>query len=273
MLLKNENVLHKYVAKYAAFLIQKGKSDLALDLYQKYGAPANPVNFNIYHKLAIDTMKLDSLNTRENYKEWSKLQQVLYNLTNNFAKSPEKDTHDHKTFRKLFLIAHYNTMRCSCANNEQLDVIAAKLSISLLRHSDIIPADKAFYEAGIMCQKVKWDNMAFVFLNRYIDLADAIDDGTGEIMDSNFLADTDIPNDYNLPETKFLSDEKHEEIKTWVIAVSMNGKIEPSLNTDERGCYEALLNPGDSDNSGKYPELSLVYQPCVITGMFYFIKF
>ncbi len=117
-----------------------------------------------------------------------------------------------------------------------------------------------------MCQKVKWDNMAFVFLNRYIDLADAIDDGTGEIMDNNFLAETDIPSDMNLPETKFLPDEKHEEIKTWVIAVSMNGKIEPSLNTDERGCYEALLNPGDADSSGKYSELSLVYQPCVITG-------
>lgn len=28
------------------------------------------------------------------------------------------------------------------------DTVAAKLSISLLRHSDIIPADKAFYEAG-----------------------------------------------------------------------------------------------------------------------------
>jgi hypothetical protein len=27
-----------------------------------------------------------------------------------------------------------------------------------------------------------------------------------------------------------------------------------------------LLNPGDADSSGKYSELSLVYQPCVITG-------
>lgn len=29
------------------------------------------------------------------------------------------------------------------------DTVAAKLSISLLRHTDLIPADKAFYEAGI----------------------------------------------------------------------------------------------------------------------------
>lgn len=211
-------------------------------------------------------MKLDSLNTRENFSEWSKLKDVLYNLTNNLAKSPEKDTSDHKTFQKLFLIAHYNTMRCSCAGNEQLDLIAAKLSISLLRHCDIIPADKAFYEAGIMCQKLKWENMAFVFLNRYIDLADAIDEGTGEIMENNFIADTDIPNDVNLPETKFLSDDKHEEIKTWVIAVSMNGKIEPSLNNDERGCFEGMLNPIDGNDNTKYPDLNFTYLPCVVTG-------
>ena len=30
--------------------------------------------------------------------------------------------------------------------------MAVKLSVSLLRHSDIIPVDKAFYEAGIDCK-------------------------------------------------------------------------------------------------------------------------
>jgi intraflagellar transport protein 172 len=208
-------------------------------------------------------MQLDSLNTNQYFYEWSKLREVLYNLVNNIGKSPDRDSQDHKTFQKLFLIAHYNTMRCSCVGNDQLDIIATKLSISLLRHCDLIPGDKAFYEAGRMCQKVKWDNMAFVFLNRYIDLADAIDDGTGEVMDNSYLTDTDIPVDVNLPEVKFLSDEQHEEIKTWVISVSMNGKISPSLNTDERGCYEAMLNPPDSDYS---------YLPCVITGKAIFFE-
>lgn len=40
------------------------------------------------------------------------------------------------------------------------------MSISLLRHTDIIPADKAFYEAGMDARKVEWENMAFVYLNR-----------------------------------------------------------------------------------------------------------
>lgn len=47
--------------------------------------------------------------------------------------------------------------------------------------------------------------MAFIFLNRYIDLADAIDDHTNEIVDNQYLAETDIPYEINLPDTKYLS--------------------------------------------------------------------
>ncbi len=43
----------------------------------------------------------------------------------------------------------------------------AKLSVSLLRHSDVIPADKAFYEAGAAARDVGWNNMAFVLFNRW----------------------------------------------------------------------------------------------------------
>lgn len=52
---------------------------------------------------------------------------------------------------------------------------------------------------------MKWENMAFVFLNRYIDLADAIDEGSREIMENDLLARTDIPTDLHLPNTKYLS--------------------------------------------------------------------
>ena len=31
----------------------------------------------------------------------------------------------------------------------QQEILSAKAAISLLRHSDVIPCDKAFYEAGI----------------------------------------------------------------------------------------------------------------------------
>ena len=57
-------------------------------------------------------------------------------------------------------------MRCSCIDNDQLDTIAAKLSISLLRHTDLIAADKAFYEAGMTCQ-VSNEKMDKIGLNSF----------------------------------------------------------------------------------------------------------
>ena len=97
-----------------------------------------------------DTLRIESLDTIENYKQWAGLRDVFLNLTQNMAKG--KSGNEEKGFEKLLLIAHYNAMRCACSGNDQLEVVAGKLSISLLRHVDIIPADKAFYEAGKMCQ-------------------------------------------------------------------------------------------------------------------------
>lgn len=39
------------------------------------------------------------------------------------------------------------------------ETVAARLSVSLLRHTQLLPADKAFYEAGTAA-KVSWDGRA-----------------------------------------------------------------------------------------------------------------
>jgi intraflagellar transport protein 172 len=35
--------------------------------------------------------------------------------------------------------------------NEGMKELATKLSLALLRHTDVVPADKAFYLAGMAC--------------------------------------------------------------------------------------------------------------------------
>ena len=115
-------------------------------------------NFNIYQALAAEIFKLDSLNSKEHYQSWSKLRDVLQNLNAILAKSPERESQWAKMFQRYLYVAHFNAMRCACADNEQLDSISAKISISLLRYIDIIPADKAFYEAGMMCRVRKLSN-------------------------------------------------------------------------------------------------------------------
>ena len=68
------------------------------------------------------------------------------------AQSDDASSPDHEEFENLLTIAHYYALRSATLSHASLETMAAKLSVSLLRHTDVIPADKAFYEAGIMCK-------------------------------------------------------------------------------------------------------------------------
>ncbi len=60
-----------------------------------------------------------------------------------------------------------------------------------------------------------------------------------------------------LPEGQFVSEEERGDIKEWVLAISLNHKIDAVLDKDSRGCFVgALLNPKTGETS----------QPCVLTG-------
>ena len=54
---------------------------------------------------------------------------------------------------------------------------------------------------------------------------------------------------------------QHEEVREWVLAVSMDQKIEQTLAKDERNCYEASLISPEGIRS----------LPCVITGTVNFL--
>jgi intraflagellar transport protein 172 len=51
-------------------------------------------------------------------------------------------------FERFLRLFHYMVISNVCQNVGGLEVVATKASISLLRYADLIPADRAFYEAG-----------------------------------------------------------------------------------------------------------------------------
>lgn len=126
-------------------------------------------------------------------------------------------------------VAHYFVNKLAFQNSPSLEPLAAKAAVSLLRYCGLVPVERAFYEAGILCRKVKWFNMAFVFLNHYLDIRDAIEEGTnstGGLDHSDFLS-TDIPTECELPDHPLVSEESHNEVKEWVLSASMDGNIQP----------------------------------------------
>ncbi|XP_040282805.1 intraflagellar transport protein 172 homolog [Bufo bufo] len=250
-------VLHKYVALFATHLIKDGNWEKALALYVQHGAPANAQNFNIYKRIFIEMVNSEGMNCAEVYHTWANLRDMLYNLCENLMKSSEVNSPAHQEFEQMMLTAHYYSTRSASQGVQQLDVVAAKLCVSLLRHTDLLPADKAFYEAGMASKAMGWENSAFIFLNRFLDLVDAIEEGNLDALDHSDFQSTDIPFEVPLPAKQHIPVEKREEVREWVLAVSMDQRVEQVLPVDERGVYEASLVAA---NSG------IRSLPCVITG-------
>ncbi|BFY99323.1 hypothetical protein BsWGS_02362 [Bradybaena similaris] len=254
---QSPKVLHKYLALYATHLIKNNNSLAALQLYAKYGTIANPQNFNIYKRIFMDILVRRDMSKPEAYRSWADLRDMMYDLCENLGKSSSANTSQHDEFETMLLIAHYYATRSAAMAQPSLESIAGKLSVSLLRHTDVVPADKAFYEAGMLCRSLGWENMAFVFLNRYLDIGEAMEEGSLDMLDHSDFQDTDIPFEIPIPEKPFLTSQQHEEVKEWILAVSMDRKVKQDLPKDERGTYEASLVAADS---------GIRSLPCVITG-------
>lgn len=107
--------------------------------------------------------------------------------------------------------------------------------MALLKHIRVIPADKAFYDAGQCCRQANDLSMAFVFLNRYLDISEAMEEheASSTTLDNSDFADTGIPFDFPLPERQFLSDKDREKVRDYVLELSMNEKVQQSLNVAE----------------------------------------
>lgn len=60
-----------------------------------------------------------------------------------------RDEQIYNEFIQIVELSHYMCVRNVCSSIPNLTAIAAKISIALLRYSHIIPADKAYFEAGV----------------------------------------------------------------------------------------------------------------------------
>ncbi|XP_035472779.2 intraflagellar transport protein 172 homolog [Scophthalmus maximus] len=254
---QNFKILHKYVALYATRLIKEEEALKALQLYIQHGAPPNMQNFNIYKRLFLDLINVPDTDGPESYRMWADLRNFLLQLCEGVSKSAEANSPAHEDFEQMLLVAHYYATRSATRGVEPLVSVAAKLSVSLLRHTELVPADKAFYEAGLACKAVGWNNMAFIFLNHFLDLCDAVDEGTLDALDHTDFLDTDIPFEVPIPTKLCVTDAQREQIRDWVLMVSMDHRLEQVLPQDERNSYEASLVAA---NTG------LRSLPCVLTG-------
>lgn len=217
--------MHKYLAQYAAELIHSRKCVDALELYMQYGAPCLPQNFNIYYRITLECL---ALHESEGARVWKDLRNFLFQLIQTMqTNNSDFDLTILDRFENLLLIAHYYAVRTVCREVMALKSIAVKISVAILRFTETIPVDKAFFEAGMDLRTVGRESEAFVILNHYLDVCEAIDEGSGNLVDHSDFTVTDFPSSVPIPERMHLNDmlDVHEEIREWVLAVSMDQKI------------------------------------------------
>lgn len=96
-------------------------------------------------------------------------------------------------------------------------------------------------------RSINRESEAFVLLNHYLDVCDAIEEGSGNLVDHSDLVSTDFPSSVPIPPELHLKNEAklHDEVREWILAVSMDQKIDQSLPTDDRNLYESSLGLSD----------------------------
>jgi intraflagellar transport protein 172 len=167
-------------------------------------------------------------------------------------------------FKKCLLAAHLQTARGRFQEQNKGAEAIAKASVALCRYCAEFPVDRGFYEAGIDCKTAGMINMSFFFLNRFLDIADAIEDPENAAIDNTDFMDTDIPSPYDLdlPEATFVTGSQIEEIRDWVLGWSMDQSVQQK--PDLRPCDKCRTDIYSA--SLTCPGCQHAHEPCVVTG-------
>eukprot|EP00771_Trimastix_marina_P004067 gnl/Trimastix_PCT/799.p1 GENE.gnl/Trimastix_PCT/799~~gnl/Trimastix_PCT/799.p1 ORF type:complete len:453 (+),score=183.16 gnl/Trimastix_PCT/799:863-2221(+) len=257
------DTLAKYTLLYSDHLLKLNTSDgglvPALRVFTQNGAPAHQAAFAYYKRLACMVLADGTMDMPSS--ALPDLREMLFRVVADLKAAPSAKEALHE-FERLLLITHYVSLLALCRKAGDVEN-AALLATSLLRYSDQLKVDRAFYEAGVCNRDAEKISQAHVFFNRYLDLTEVIEDpDTGMLENSDFVK-TDIPFDLSaLPEHPCNPPEVMEEIRDWVVDVSMRQTESCTLQTMRCPKCRADIYEGTL----VCPECSMHFEPCVVTG-------
>ncbi|KAL3927042.1 MAG: hypothetical protein SGPRY_003008 [Prymnesium sp.] len=249
---QGSHMLVKYATLHGAALIQQGAYPAAAAVFAKYGTAAQ----NVGMRLAKEILSTSDDNSKDG--ALMQLRLMLHKVVTGLHQSG--DDAAIKEFERLLWIVQLTAAKALAQARHNAEAVR-KVAVSLLRYIREIPADKAFYEAGMACKGValiEWIidmlcvlqassdlNMAFVFLNRFLDISEAVEehDTSSTTLDNSDFAETEIPFDFPLPEKQFLCDADREKVRDFVLELSMNDKVQQALNHQE---LEAMFKEADN---------------------------
>ncbi|KAI9201990.1 uncharacterized protein BJ171DRAFT_584638 [Polychytrium aggregatum] len=252
---QGSDILGKYLITYSIAMIKEGKFEQCVQTILKWGIFTTSSHLDVYARLSREIFHQRAPTAVASLKD------LLFKLIHGSTLQPQSNLNPE--FHTFLFIAHLLNLRNYCSKKRELAYFVAKQSISLLRYSRDIPADRAFFEAGEAAKSAGMNAMAFVCWNRYIDISEAIEEGDASLLENADFENTDVPFDIELPEEIYqASESRREEVRDWVLQVSLDQKT--AQEVDRRDCEEC--NAKLYDASLVCYNCHTTHEPCVITG-------
>lgn len=253
------DVLNTYLMKFSKAHLAQAQWKETARVLVRYGCPAIQQILPVYKTIAVEVLATD------NVVEMGVLKEMLSKLVEGLEAQVPRTNPIYIEFFRFLVITHLQLMKVDCQKHNLTGVLA-KLTSCLLRYTKEIRPDKAYYDAGEANRKAGLNDAAFIFLNRYIDLYDAIDDiDNAPGFDNAEFEQTDIPvpEELPLPDTNFLSGDQRDAVRDWVLQISAGADVGRSLPSRRcehcgAGVYECSLQCYSCRNE---------WEPCIITGL------
>ncbi|XP_054157078.1 intraflagellar transport protein 172 homolog [Oppia nitens] len=263
---QDKDLIVKYTIMLCTQLVKDKSPVDALNLLTRYNAVfILPETKKIVVRIASDLLAFESDNDNDNSHKvdnnvgtWKQLRDSLYQVMGSSSSDSELEI-----IEKYMFVSHLfvlKTILGGLTGQTNAPELAMKITVALLRYTDIVRVDKAFYEAGLVAKHSNRLEMAFVYWNHFLDLVEAIDEGELDVDHSDFVG-TDIPHEVPLPAQPFAASDQNtiEVVKSWILEVSMDTHVSQSLPLDalrDGDVYEASLLNADGSQC----------LPCLVTG-------
>ncbi|KAK2948164.1 putative Intraflagellar transport protein 172 [Blattamonas nauphoetae] len=254
--------LARYSAQYTEFLAKNGQISDALQVLVKNGSVASAEYAQMYRNITIHTLARTHDPSVPGYDRQllPSLRKFLQSLLQN-ASTTQGTAFPTPQFIQLNYAAYFTHHMVVCQQRKMKEVTAS-LASSLLRYLDFLPSDRTFFEAGKFCKAAGMTDQAYVYLNQYLDIADAIDAKQRGASDSSEIS---IPSTIKVPSEHFEGMDPNERtnIKTWVIQKALEKSSEKAIGS------QRCLYCGTQVHTSMFEcqRCSQTKEPCIVTGM------
>eukprot|EP00927_Polykrikos_kofoidii_P024133 TRINITY_DN22013_c0_g1_i2.p1 TRINITY_DN22013_c0_g1~~TRINITY_DN22013_c0_g1_i2.p1 ORF type:complete len:1608 (-),score=419.80 TRINITY_DN22013_c0_g1_i2:44-4867(-) len=263
---QSPKMLPHYLVQYCKILANKSEILEATKMLIRYGPPQDKANFKLYRVLIAELLGGEEPEGAQMLRDL--LVKVVQRGVSSNPPTPKALMDDNSPqateFQSALMASHLWMLRDQLRESKANINLVAKISISLCRYCAEFPVDRAFYEAGADCKAASMINMSFFFLNRFLDIADAIEDPENAQIDNTDFMETDIPSPYDLemPEVVFIEGKQIEEIRDWVLGWSMDQTVQQKMDT--RNCDSCKVETYSA--TLECHKCHVKHEPCVVSG-------